>query len=81
MIGTDAPPFSFRNVACLIEQDNILCTPTEENENVNHYVIHSSRKAEYTRHSQRNTEKGRGKSFTHLDTCSKNLAVKKQSLH
>ena len=47
MVGTDAPQV-FRKVACMIEQENILCTPhIGENENFNQYVIHGSREAEY----------------------------------
>jgi len=38
----------FRKVACMIGQENILCTPhTGENKNSNQYMIRGSRKAEY----------------------------------
>lgn len=48
MVGTDAPPF-FRKVASSIRQKNILCTyHIRENENLDRYVIHGSRKAEYS---------------------------------
>lgn len=47
-VGTDAPQF-FRKVASSIRQKNILCTyHIRENENLDRYVIHGSRKAEYS---------------------------------
>lgn len=47
MIGIDAPQV-FKEGFCMTEQENILCTALfRENEILNRYVRHGSRKAEY----------------------------------